>query len=242
VDPVFKALAIRLGAASSSSSTATTVSRSSVVSGGQFAYTGVRVADALANLLLPLLALGTGRTEVGRLVRFVEMLGADVVRAEEAEPGTIGLLRYSRDAWDEFDGGAKDLNGPPDVRVALAGFPERLNHGGGVIVAPEVLSDVPLLALWRVTGDGTLDVVATRHDPPPSAQSPIEALRAVRDLRRRRFQNVGAGDGCTRLQSPLSCVVAGCPHVCMARRWFDKRLKRPKYACVCTRPRVVEGR
>lgn len=187
----------------------------------------------MANVLLEVMARGGRAVREARLAAFARDIGIPVVTAREAEVGTVGLLVYPWEEWERFRSEATDIEGPPHGGIALIGFEESHNPGD-VIVVPDLLMGDPVVALWEVSPRGRLDVVASSYGD--SGFQPATAAVAAL-LHRPNLHRLAADDGCSRQLHPLSCVRAGCPHVCRLRRWFDPKLNRPKYACVCTRQR-----
>ena len=127
------------------------------------------------NVLIPLLARRTlpPTEEELSLDRVVSDL---TIRPQQAEPGTLCLLAYDPRTWSAFTRRARRVDRPPaSVRaVALAGFA----RGDYYVVVPEPPVPEPVLALWRIGDEETLQVGIAEVSPADTGTRQVtEALK-----------------------------------------------------------------
>jgi hypothetical protein len=183
------------------------------------------------NLLISLLAA----TRPGVLPRtgeerYLDRVVSDLtVRPERAEPGTLCLLAYDTRTWHSFTRQAQRLDRPPTTgrEVALAGL-ERDNY---FLVVPEPPVPEPVLALWRIAENGTLQVSIA--EPAPADTETAQVIEAL-ERGPESFDQPAVTFPCENRKSDLRCVDRACSSgTCGQYSFVDPKSGRELYACAC---------
>jgi hypothetical protein len=183
------------------------------------------------NLLIPLLTpRPSGAYELPPGLPVIDdLLTSMTLPPAEAAPGTLCLLRYDDATWDTFAGQAQETDGPPSsATIAVAG----LRSGEHWIAVPDLpFEEQPLVAMWRVGSDETLQVgIADLRETGTALADVIDVLQQTPDA----FDAPVLSVPCENRTSDLSCANRGCHSgSCVEYSWFDPDRGVRLYACVC---------
>lgn len=181
------------------------------------------------NVLVPILL--AGQITDGPFAYDAEAtLAPYTVDADEAVPGSIGLLSYRRPLWDAFTERAIRLEAAPPETVGMVGVPTADER---VTVVPSIVDDddaEDLVVLWYVDAEALLGVVTATLPPAPTF---IESLREALRTARRRVA-IPKRQRCATGAVDLACHDRRCVFgVCGPYAWYDEKAKTVMHGCAC---------
>jgi hypothetical protein len=180
------------------------------------------------NVLVPILL--AGQITDGPFAYDAEAtLAPYTLDADEAAPGSVGLLSDPRPVWDAFAERATRLEAAPPEPLGMVAVPTADER---VTVVPGSVDDEgeDVVALWQVDDEGLLDVVTAKLPPAPSFVESLQA--ALRQARRRKVDRKRLR--CATGAVDLECLDRRCVFgVCGPYSWYDEQAETVMHGCAC---------